>query len=134
MKNLKEHIESQLESEPILEMRQVGQFVKYSVYVYSNDHGNIPHFHVKDTATNGSKFHTCIEIKQNKYFQHGSKRDSFNNQEKKELDKFLHQKYPRNGEGNNWDFIANFWNECNPTNTIPFNLEQPNYSILKDTK
>lgn len=39
-----------------------GTFSKYTISVNSNDSGNIPHFHVKDTNSNGRYFHTCIQI------------------------------------------------------------------------
>ena len=35
--------------------------------------GYIPYFHIKDTISNGKKFHTCVKIEKPEYFHHTGK-------------------------------------------------------------
>ena len=54
----------------LLEMAQIGTFNKYTIIVWTNDSGNIPHFHIVDSSTRGEEFHTCIKIEKPEYFHH----------------------------------------------------------------
>ncbi|MBR1962255.1 MAG: hypothetical protein IKA26_04795, partial [Alistipes sp.] len=44
----------------LLEMAKVGPLNdKLVIYIWTNDGGNIPHFHIVDKSTMGNEFHTC---------------------------------------------------------------------------
>lgn len=43
----------------------IGKKGELEVYIRTNDPGNIPHFHVRDTSTMGTEFETCVRIQTN---------------------------------------------------------------------
>lgn len=126
MKTLSEFIKESM----VLEMARVGYLdSELEIYVHTNDPGNIPHFHVRDVETRGSKFHTCIEIKTNKYFHHTGKEDVLNSHQRKELHKFLKSK-DKYGE-ENWIVLIKEWNRNNSDMEIDIKQKMPDYKNLK---
>ena len=81
----------------ITEMGSIGQFDAshlFTVYIHP-DEGMTPHFHVFDKEGKDKKKstdpgrHTCVEIRQNKYFKHGAYADSLDGKTRKALDRFM---------------------------------------------
>ena len=125
MESLPEYIYNDM----ILEMARVGYLnTKLEIYVNTNDPGNIPHFHIRDVSTRGQKFHTCIEIKTNKYFHHTGKEDVLSTKEKKALYNFLNSK-DKYGESN-WKVLIKEWNRNNSDMEIDINLKTPDYTTI----
>lgn len=137
MKDINEYIVGSLENEKLLlEMAQVGPLDnKLIIYIRSNDAGNIPHFHIVDKQTLGKDFHTCVEIKTNKYFHHTGKEDILNSKQRKNLNDFFKQKH-KSAKLNltNWEYCLILWNDNNSNMNIPEDLEQPDYTEIFDNK
>lgn len=125
----------------ILNESKCGIFNDYLVKVNSNDPGNIPHFHVVDSNTEGNNFHTCIQIKTNHYFLHEGKMDILtSSSDRKDLQKFLISK-PNNipkeiGKWKsflktNWLMICYLWNVGNRSKMIDISkIKMPNYTTI----
>lgn len=130
MIDLKDHINFSLHNDSVInEMSQVGTFSKYTIIVWTNDPGNIPHFHIVDSSTRGEKFHTCLKIESPEYFHHSGKEDVLNNKERKELLKFLNSK-DKWGE-QNWIVLLKEWERNNSNSSIDINQVIPDYLKLK---
>lgn len=98
----------------------------FEIFVYTNDGGNIPHFHYKS-----NNFHTCIRIDSAKYFEHGSKQGKLNTKQKKLLVKFLQDKDKYDNNKTNWQTLVIEWNRNNSNISIDLNTPMPNYLNLK---
>ena len=142
MKTLKEQIEMQIADVPrnderlMLEMAQIGKFDKnkFTVYVRSDDAGNIPHFHIVDTHTLGAEFHTCVEIRTNRYFHHTGKEDILNSKQRKALNEFLKDKH-KNKSFSNWSWLLQLWNDGNNSSVEVDELQiQPDYTNIEENK
>lgn len=134
MKNLQDYIQCfDIETEKLmLEMAQIGNMdSKLTIYVRSNDPGNIPHFHIVDKSTLGKEFHTCIEIQTNKYFHHTGKEDNLNSKQRKELNDFLKSKH-RNRSLSNWMYLLQIWNDNNSNIEVDELQTQPDYTDIKE--
>lgn len=141
MKTLKDHIENVVEDIPrnderlMLEMAQIGKFDKnkLTIYVRSDDAGNIPHFHIVDTPTLGARFHTCVEIKRNRYFHHTGKEDNLTPKQLKMLNEFFKERY-RNKGFSNWTWVLLNWNSNNSKMEVNELQDQPDYTTIEDNK
>lgn len=125
MKSLSEYIYDDM----ILEMARVGYLnTKLEIYVHTNDPGNIPHFHIRDVKTRGNEFHTCVEIKTNRYFHHTGKEGVLNGKERKALYDFLNSN-DKYGESN-WKVLIKEWNRNNSDMEISIDLKLPDYRTI----
>ena len=107
------------ESHLLFEMARVGYMGRrgeFEVYVRTDDPGHIPHFHLRDSATQGREFETCIELKTNKYFIHGGYTDTLNSSQRKCLAEFMEA--PNQYFGNNYGATVYAWNTNNSTEHI----------------
>lgn len=99
------------------------------IWVYPNDNGKIPHFHVK---RNG-KPDACIMIMDNQYFTHGSHTGTLNKKESGLLNDWLKQIVEN--IGTMWTVIRDDWNANDERGTsVPPNIAQPDYSYIKPYK
>lgn len=107
------------------EIARVGYFSdKFEIFVETDDIGEVPHFHIKR-----NEFHTCIEIKTNKYFHHTGKEDVLNVHLRKELYKFLKAK-DEYGE-DNWIVLIKAWNRNNSNMEIDIKQKMPDYRKIE---
>ena len=120
-----------LNEDSLMEMATVGEIKGYTIIVWMNDNGNIPHFHVVDSNTLGKQFHTCIEIQQPKYFHHNGKEDVLNSKLRKELMSFFSAKDPDGVFSTNWDALLYEWNKNNRRKTVDRSLPLPDYTQLQ---
>ena len=127
-----QHWANLLKEDRLDEMARVGFFDKnkLEIYIRTDDPGNRPHFHVRDSNTHGDEFHTCIEIKNPIYFHHTGKEDVLNGKQKKSLVKFL--LYPSEDYPGltNWSVIVRTWNANNSHMKVNPELEMPDYTKL----
>lgn len=129
MKDLKEHLDFELNERFFFEMAQIGGIDNNLIaYVRSNDPGNIPHFHIVDKTTLGSKFHTCVKIESPEYFHHTGKEDTLNSKQRKSLVNFLNSLTPL--EISHWKFLLLTWNTNNSNKKLSMDLPMPNYLEL----
>lgn len=113
------------------EMAQIGKFTEYTVFVRTDDPGNIPHFHLWDSNSKGNNFHTCVKILKAEYFHHTGKEGVLNSSGRKELCAFL--KMPSDDEPSktNWEVLLIEWNRNNSEKKIDVETPMPDYSLLK---
>jgi len=115
-------------------MSRVGYSGELEVYVNTDDAGNIPHFHLRD-SDDWDKFHTCIKIESAEYFHHTGKEGTLNSKQRKELYDFMNapvtvKKYA-NKFSNNWELVCFLWDINNSNVSISENVNMPNYLKLK---
>ena len=129
MKKNSQMNENHLQSKMLLEMAKVGQLNdELVIYIWSNDGGNIPHFHIVDKATMGNEFHTCVKIMSAEYFHHTGKEDVLNSKQKKTLMKFFTMS-DKWGD-NYWDIVLQEWNRNSSKIEVDRNLPTPDYTKL----
>ena len=127
-------------SDLFCEMARVGFFFRnqFEVYIRTNDPGNEPHFHIRDSSTQGEEFHTCVKIKEAMYFHHDGKEGVLGTHERKALDDYLRaaptKQYKRITFPTNWDKVVYEWNENNSTMLVDEDLAQPDYTTIVDNK
>ena len=121
--------ENHLQSKMLLEMAKVGPLNdELVIYIWTNDGGNIPHFHIVDKATMGNEFHTCVKIMSAEYFHHTGKEDVLNSKQKKALMKFFTMS-DKWGD-NYWDIVLQEWNRNSSKIEVDRNLPTPDYTKL----
>ena len=113
----------------LLEMATIGNMDNtLCIIIRMNDAGNIPHFHIIDRSTLGSKFHTCIKIETPEYFHHTGKEDILNSKQRKSLVEFLKSSHRK---GTKWEMLVDLWNINNSTIIVDDNIDMPDYTKLK---
>ena len=130
MKELKDCLMFDLHDERMLmEMASVGDIdSKLTIIIRMNDPGNIPHFHIVDKQTLGSKFHTCVKIESAEYFHHTGKEDVLNTKQRKLLVNYLSSSI-KNGL-TAWEYLVMTWNFNNSNVNIDPNIQMPDYTKL----
>ena len=129
MKKNSQMNENHLQSKMLLEMAKVGPLNdELVIYIWTNDGGNIPHFHIVDKATMGNEFHTCIKIMSAEYFHHTGKEDVLNSKQKKTLMKFFTMS-DKWGD-NYWDIVLQEWNRNSSKIEVDRNFPTPDYTKL----
>ena len=107
---------------------QVGKTGNYEIWIYTNDSGNKPHFHIVNDQTG---FSACIEICKPMYFKHEGKMDELNNKLKKSLVHFLSQTNKKRNI-TNWEFLCLSWDINNSNMELPDDIydNMPDYTLL----
>ena len=114
------------------EMATIGMLTpKLRILVYTNDPGNIPHFHIVDSDTNGHFFNCCIEIKNNRYFKHGAKTDTLNNRDRKGLVGFLNS-IDKDFGIPYWRVLLIEWNRNNSNVQVDKDQPMPDYLHMRE--
>ena len=113
----------------LLEMATIGNMDNtLCIIIRMNDVGNIPHFHIMDRSTLGSKFHTCIKIETPEYFHHTGKEDILNSKQRKSLVEFLKSSHRK---GTKWEMLVDLWNINNSTMIVDDNIDMPDYINMR---
>ena len=121
--------ENHLQSKMLLEMAKVGPLNDELVMlIWTNDGGNIPHFHIVDKATMGNEFHTCVKIMSAEYLHYTGKEDVLNSKQKKTLMKFFTMS-DKWGD-NYWDIVLQEWNRNSSKIEVDRNFPTPDYTKL----
>ena len=118
------------EKQALLEMAKIGEIDEFSIFVYSNDNGNIAHFHIVDSNTLGSQFSCCVCIESLNYFYHTGKEDKLNSKLRKLLIRFLQSPEEEGIFNTNWDALLYEWNKNNSRRKVSRELEMPDYTKL----
>lgn len=138
---IKESVEKvlgEMHSARLDEMARVG-FIggEYEVYVWTDDSGNIPHVHVRDTNSRGENYETCVRLESNEYFLHGHYKDRMNSSMRKAFNAFMNEPCKNQRYQNNYDFAVDMWNSNNSSATVTpqydteGNIVVPDYTSLK---
>lgn len=106
---------------------QVGKTGNYEIWIYTNDAGNKPHFHIINEQTG---FSCCVCILECDYFIHEGKEDTLNHKLKKSLVYFLNKK--RKTGLTNWAFLCESWDANNSKMELPDDIywNMPDYMNL----
>lgn len=110
-----------------------GKLTKVRISVYGAEGEHVPHFHIhpadskfdKKMMPNGD---CCIKICEAEYFEHGNHLGKLNNNQAKNLNDLLKQKYKHDPRISNWQAIFNYWKINLDSNLQP--CLQPDYSRL----
>ena len=130
MKKNRQMNKNNLQSKMLLEIAKVGLLNdELVIYIWTNEGGNIPHFHIVDKATMGNEFHTCIRIMSAEYFHHTGKEDVLNSKQKKTLMIFFTMS-DKWGD-NYWDIVLQEWNRNSSKIEVDRNLPTPDYTKLQ---
>ena len=114
------------------EMATIGHIKNYKIIVWSNDRGNIPHFHIIDSNTGGEDFNSCIKFLAPEYFFHEGKEGTLNTQERKQLVAFLQEENSDFPSMSNWEVAVRMWNINNSDKKLDPQITMPNYRLLKE--
>lgn len=115
------------------EMARIG-FINgvFEVYVWTDDEGSIPHVHVRDAETKGSRFETCVKLETNEYFLHGSFTDTMDDKLMTDFHDFMCSN-PRNPYFNsNYEFAIAMWNMNNECVKMEAQLDLEGKVIVPD--
>jgi len=115
----------------LMEIARIGFIDDLELFIWTDDPGNIPHFHIRDISTKGQKFNCCVRIDEPEYFKHTGKEDVLNSKQKKNLIQFLNSTSKLGTiEIKNWDKVIMYWNDNNSKIILPDDLPMPDYSLL----
>ena len=115
----------------LAEMAKVGTIDdEYDVVIWPKDNGDVPHFHIWDSNTRGSIFHTCVKIERAEYFHHTGKEGVLNSKMKKELVRFL-KSFSKRWNMTMWEVILKLWNDNESKHNVEEDLPMPDYMQLK---
>ena len=119
--------------QPLLEYARVG-FMDgvFEVYVHTDDGGNIPHVHVRDRATRGRKFETCVELKTNNYFLHGKYKSVMNNEMARQFAEFMEERPKNTKYQNNYELSVDMWNLNNSNEEVVPDYDEDGMIIVPD--
>jgi hypothetical protein len=118
----------------IEEMALIGSLERgYEVVVWTNDGGNVPHFHVRDIGTHGKDFESCAEIRTNHYFLHKPNHVEMPRNVRKMLYEFLCKPAEDGVFKTNYAYVVYEWNRNNSNMKIPFSqdAEVPDYMHMQ---
>lgn len=99
------------------------------IIVYTNDPGQIPHFHFFDRNKKKDN-EGCIRIDKAEYFSHGGKNCRLNSSQRKELVEFLNDTV-EDEDITNWRFLVLSWNRNNSNIRLDKGISMPDYTKLK---
>ena len=122
-----------ISKENIYGMARVGYINNnLEIYVNTDDGGNIPHFHIRD-SNEWDKFHTCIKIESAEYFLHDGKEDKLNSRLRQKLQAFMQsevklKKYVH--FENNWQLVCFLGDMNNSSVQISDDAIMPDYTKL----
>lgn len=116
----------------LLEMARVGTMNSLEIIVWTNDPGNIPHIHIRDSNTHGNKFNCCVRLDKAEYFTHTGKENKLNSKQIKALIDFFNKETSTAGfKLTNWVKTLLYWNDNNSNIELDLSAEMPDYMLLK---
>ena len=136
---VKEVIENNIgsfnKSAQLNEMARVGYINgELEVYVWTDDPGNIPHVHVRDTNSKGNDFETCVKLNTNEYFLHGHHKDKFNSKQRKAFAEFMEAKPLKGPYKTNYELAVSMWELNNSSAEVKINKDYLGNVIIPDYK
>jgi len=119
--------------EPLLEMARIGYINgQFEVYVQTDDGGHIPHVHIRDKATRGQKFETCVELKRSRYSLHGKYKDVMSEYMAKQFADFMESKPHNPRYQNNYELSVYMWNLNNSIEEVVPQYDSNGRIIMPD--
>lgn len=123
-----------LHEKDLYEMARVGYADNLEISVWTNDPGEIPHFHVTNDEPRGkaSRVDACIQLEQAKYFSHGKHKGTLNASQRKALDRFFREKPKYSREPTNYDLAVSFWNSNNSNRIVVPPIDKNGDTVIPD--
>lgn len=87
---------------------------RYDVLVFTDDAGCVPHIHIVDTMTKGTRFNCCVELAANCYYAHNGNIVFLDDRHCRQLNGFMHQPCRNVHYRNNYEYAVDMWNINNP--------------------
>lgn len=97
------------------------------IRIYTDDPGNIPHFHFVGDGLDG-----CIRIDKAEYFPHGHHKSKLNTKQIRKLVKFLKSPYRGRQNETNWSHLVDLWNDNNSDVELPDDYPMPDYLNIEE--
>ena len=117
-------------AQELLEQRaRVGYLGEYEICIFTDDHNDIPNFHIWDKDSLGGKFHVAVKIDSSEYLFQRKNEDRLDSMQSKELCMFLNDKYKYDNTKTNWQHLIEVWNDNKKE--VDVNLSMPDYTKLK---
>lgn len=106
------------------EMAEIGRQDYFLIKVFGKE-GPVQHFHIFTS----DKRKICLQFKDNAYFAHGKYLDKLNNNELKDIMRFMEQPNKDFDNYTNWEVAIRVWNISNPTEAFKLDtkLNMPIY-------
>ena len=110
----------------------MGEQNEFEVYVRTDDLEHVPHIHIRDTATKGKAFETCVKLKTNEYCHHDHYTDVMDSKLMNDFHNFMCSN-PGNPFFNTYyeSAIAN-WNMNNETERMEPQLDADGKVLVPD--
>jgi len=112
------------------EMDIVADSDGYTILVWANDAGEVPHFHViRGEDRLKPDFEACIKIQSAEYYLHGGQHtDRLSEDVLERLVRLLESKdMDSGGKMTVWQWLVGAWNRNNKTRRIPVTTAMPDY-------
>lgn len=128
-----DNVIGEIRSARLDEMARVG-FIngEFEVYVWTDDPGNIPHVHVRDTNSRGENYETCVKLENNEYFLLGHYKDRMNSSMRKAFNAFMNAPCNNKRYQNNYEFAVDMWNSNNSSNEVNAEYDKDENIIVPD--
>ncbi len=120
--------QDELENGLLCEMAKVADFNGYRLVIWTNDEGEIPHFHIMTGKNpNNPEFDSCIKFNVSEYYPHGGKHtDKLPHNQLKNLIGLLNSQDPYTSD-TVWKILLAEWNRNDNRVKIPMDTPMPDY-------
>ena len=123
-------------NEEIARIGYFGENDKYEVYVTTDDAMPVPHFHIRDSETQGECFETCVCIETNRYCLHDTFKDLLNPEQQALLADYMISFSPYNlyrfPFTRNYERVAEAWNMNNDGKQVILKYDNGDDVIIPD--
>jgi hypothetical protein len=114
------------------DISRIGKFGNCTAVVYTDDPSYIPHIHVIDSNSYGNDLDVCIRLDKPEYFAYGKHQDTFNSNQKKIFNDFMHEPSRNIHYRNNYEMAINLWNDNNSESYIQIKEDENGNIIVPD--
>ena len=114
---------------PVCEMAKVADFRGYKLWVWTNDEGQIPHFHIIKGKPTAPTFDACVQFKVAEYYPHGGKHtDKLPRNHLKDFVSLLKSQDPYAlGTQSIWQTLIIEWNRNDNKVQVPATTPMPDF-------
>ena len=129
-------------NENIARIGYLGDNDEYEIFVETDDEETTPHFHIRDTETQGERFETCVCFETNRYCLHGKHKDVLTPEWQAQLREYMgwisQYKLYKLPFIRNYEWAADMWNFNNEATQVTLRYDSgddviiPNYDKMDD--
>lgn len=122
--------------EEIARIGYFGENEEYEVYVKTDDEIPIPHFHIRDSETQGERFETCVCLEASRYCLHGTYKDLLSPEQQILLADYMVELSPYNLYRlpliRNYERVVEMWNLNNEERQFVLRYDSGDDVIIPD--